>query len=350
MAKPHPQSAAENGDVVITFAPAEQLYDQWPTPICIISDGPYGIGGYPGDERTASKLAAWYQPHILAWSRKATPETTLWFWNTELGWASVHPMLVKHGWEYRCCNIWDKGMSHAAGNTNTQTLRKFPVVTEVCVQYVKPAVFPTATGNISMQEWLRREWRRTGLPLRDANIACGVSNAATRKYLTGDSLWYFPPAEAFVKLAKYANTHGKPEGKPYFSVDGRKAIACREWAKLRAKFTCDVGVTNVWQHPQVSGPERIDGERTAMRYKFKCLHGSQKPLTLVERIIRSSTDEGDMVWEPFGGLCPGAVVCQKWKRRYRAAEVVPEFYEAACHRLETHISEIEAVAKARFQS
>ncbi len=36
---------------------------------------------------------------------------------------------------------WDKDLSHIAGNANSQTLRKFPVVTEVCVQYVKAARF-----------------------------------------------------------------------------------------------------------------------------------------------------------------------------------------------------------------
>ena len=40
-----------------------------------------------------------------------------------------------------------------------------------------------------------------------------------------------------------------------------------------------------------------------------------------------------MVWEPFGGLCPGAIVSHKLKRRYRAAEIVPEFFEAAVQRL-----------------
>ena len=45
------------------------------------------------------------------------------------------------GWEYRCCHIWDKGIAHIAGNANTKTLRKFPVVTEVCVQYVKKTFF-----------------------------------------------------------------------------------------------------------------------------------------------------------------------------------------------------------------
>lgn len=27
----------------------------------------------------------WYEPHIRAWSEHASPETTLWFWNTEEG-------------------------------------------------------------------------------------------------------------------------------------------------------------------------------------------------------------------------------------------------------------------------
>ncbi len=86
-----------------------------------ISDGPYGVSGFPGDEHRWNSLAEWYEPHVKAWSQQATPQTTLWFWNTEVGWAMVHPLLIKHGWEYRCCNIWDKGMSHVAGNANTQT-------------------------------------------------------------------------------------------------------------------------------------------------------------------------------------------------------------------------------------
>ncbi len=108
-------------EVAIHFDCAEQLYAHWPSPTCIISDGPYGVSGFPGDEHRWNSLAEWYEPHVKAWSQQATPQTTLWFWNTEVGWAMVHPLLIKHGWEYRCCNIWDKGMSHVAGNANTQT-------------------------------------------------------------------------------------------------------------------------------------------------------------------------------------------------------------------------------------
>lgn len=320
-------------DVSIHFDRAENLYEHWPAPTCIISDGPYGVGGFPGDCHAAANLAEWYAPHIRAWSTHATPETTLWFWNTEEGWANVHPVLIENGWEYRCCNIWDKGMGHIAGNVNTRTLRKFPVVTEICVHYTRAVRFETDGRILSMQEWLRREWRRTGLPLRLANEACGVLNAATRKYLTNDHLWYYPPPEAFEKMSRYANLHGDPAGRPYFSVDGKNPLSGNAWAKLRAKFKCEAGITNVWREPQVGGAERIQGVRQQMRYKFRSLHGSQKPLKFFELAIRASTDEGDMVWEPFGGLCPGAVAARRLSRRYRGAEIVPEFYASATKRL-----------------
>lgn len=70
-----------------------------------------------------------------------------------------------------------------------------------------------------------------------------------------------------------------------------------------------------------------------MQYKFRSLHGSQKPLKLIDMIIRASTERGDVVREPFGGLCPGAVVSRHLGRKYHAAEPIPEFYAAATERL-----------------
>jgi site-specific DNA-methyltransferase (adenine-specific) len=72
-----------------------------------------------------------------------------------------------------------------------------------------------------------------------------------------------------------------------------------------------------------------------MRYKFRSLHGSQKPLNLVEIAITTSTEQGDAVWEPFGGLCPAAIAAIATGRKSMSAEIVPEFYLAAKHRLES---------------
>lgn len=40
------------------FSPAEKLYDSWPSPVCIVCDGPYGINGFPGDEYRADTLTS----------------------------------------------------------------------------------------------------------------------------------------------------------------------------------------------------------------------------------------------------------------------------------------------------
>jgi len=328
-----PGDLFSRGNVTIQFERAENLYAKWPAPTCIVADGPYGLSGYPGDPPTPVALQNWYRPHVEAWSARSTPETTLWFWNSELGWATVHPVLVENGWEYRSCHVWDKGLGHVAGNANSATLRKFPVTTEVCVQYIKPARFDVRGRQASMQEWLRDEWQRSGLPFRLANEACGVLNAATRKYLASDHLWYYPPVDAFERLARYANEHGDPGGRPYFSLDGVVPISAADWGRMRAKFKCPVGVTNVWQHPQVGGAERIAGSRQNMKWKYKSLHGSQKPIKLVQLPIEVSTEAGDVVWEPFGGLCPAAVAAHRLKRACVSAEIIPEFYSAAVQRL-----------------
>ncbi|MGA2660699.1 MAG: DNA methyltransferase [Verrucomicrobiota bacterium] len=317
------------GSCSIYWGDALDFYRQWARPTVIISDGAYGLGSFPGDPPTTAGLEAWYRPHVEAWTKLALPSTTLWFWNSELGWATVHPLLTSAGWEYRCCHIWDKGIAHIAGNANTKTLRKFPVVTEVCVQYVKKTYFEAQGMRMTMQEWLRHEWIRAGLPLWKTNQACGVKNAATRKYFTTDHLWHFPPPDAFDALVRYANAHGKPTGRPYFSLDGQRPLTGEQWSQMRAKFTCSAGVMNVWREPAVRGIERLKDQS-------QCVHMNQKPLKLLELCLKASSDEGDVVWEPFGGLCSATLAAHRLKRRAFAAESVAAFYQIAVRRLENY--------------
>ena len=324
-----------------------EAYPTWPAPSTIVSDGAYGVGGFPGDPRTAEGLEAWYAPHVAAWERYATPSTTLWFWNTELGWALVHPLLARHGFEYVQMIVWDKGVAHIAGNVNSGTIRRFPVVTEVCVFYRRRPSFPTAGGPMPPQEWLRYEWRRAGLPFSVANKACGVRNAATRKYLASDWLWYWPPPEMMERLVRYANQHGSPTGAPYFSMDGKEPVSARQWASLRDRWHHSHGLTNVWSAPPLHGGERYKGNgiRSAPRVHrpgaSAAVHLNQKPLEFMRRILSASTDPGDVVWEPFGGLCTASVAAIELGRRPMAAEAVDRFVDLAAERLRLALRTVE---------
>lgn len=312
----------QDGLVSLHFGDSRDLYPSWPSPTVVISDGAYGVLGFDGDTSDHLDIPGWYEPHAAAWAKASTPGTTLWFWNSEIGWAAAHPVLERHGWRYVNCNIWNKGIGHIAGNVNTKKIRRFPVVTEVCVQYVLDA----RVGGVPLKQWLLAEWRRTGLPMRKANEACGVKDAAVRKYLDQSHLWYFPPVEAMFKLVEYANTHGSPTGRPYFSLDGKRPVSDSEWSRMRSKFYCPHGVTNVWDRPPVRSEERVT---TANR---KAIHLNQKPLDLMDRIIRASSDPGDVVWEPFGGLFSGSLAAREIGRRAFAAEIDPTYYQYGVRR------------------
>ena len=302
------------------------LCDHWDAPTVIVSDGPYGLGSYPGDPPTPEGLAECYRPFLRKWYERALPSATLWFWNSEQGWANCHRMIEDCGWEFRNCHIWDKGLSHVAGNCNTKTIRKYPVVTEVCAQYVRKNRLPSDGREYPLREWMRTEWKRTGLPFRLTNVACGVKDAATRKYFTTDHLWYFPPADACVKIARYANDNGSPTGRPYFAKPDGNPFSEDEWELMRSKFHCEIGVSNVWHLSAVRGKERL-------KKGSSCLHMNQKPLALLEQIIRSSSDVGDVVWEPFGGLCSASVAAIRTGRIAFDAEMNPEYCNSAIERV-----------------
>lgn len=313
-----------DGSVSLFHGNSLDFYSAWDAPTTIVSDGAYGILGFEGDTSSHLGMPEWYETHIKAWTAKATGRTTLWFWNSEIGWAAVHPVLEKHGWRYVNANIWNKGIAHIAGNVNTAKIRRFPVVTEMCVQYV----FEPRVEGLSLQHWLYREWKRTGLPLTRANDACGVKDVAVRKYLDQGHLWYFPPPDMFAKMASYANDHGRPEGRPYFSLDGHSPAMAEEWAAMRATFNCPHATTNVWDRNPLKGSERVKVPEVS----GKAAHLNQKPLDLMKMTISASTNPGDVVWEPFGGLFSASVACRELGRRAFSAEIDSTYFQVGLKR------------------
>lgn len=325
----------------------QDVYGSWAPPNTIISDGAYGVRGFHGDTTDAKGLVEWYRPHISAWSEAGGPGTALWFWGTEVGWATVHPELDRQGWDYVQTIIWDKGLSHIAGNVNGQTIRQFPVVTEVCVLYQRRFEVVTEKGLLGVQDWLRYEWQRSGLPLYLSNEACGVRNAATRKYLTRDWLWYFPPGLAVERMAAYCEEHGFESGRPYFSLNGTAAVTATEWDAMRYSWSHRHGLTNVWSRPPLHDGERMKGSmrRSAPRVykptKASAVHLNQKPLEFMERLVYATTRPDDVVWEPFGGLASASVAAVALGRRAFVAERDPHFAQVAQERLEMAVNEAQ---------
>jgi DNA modification methylase len=95
---------------------------------------------------------------------------------------------------------------------------------------------------------------------------------------------------------------------------------------MRAKFSCPHGVTNVWERAPVRDEERVKTE------DGRAVHLNQKPLDLMSRIIEATTDRGDVVWEPFGGLFSASLAASRLERRAFAAETDPTYFQYGARR------------------
>ena len=306
-----------------------------------ILDGPYGMQKAQWDRMNVAELPEWYRPHLEDVGRICAPSASLYFWNTSAGWAAVHPVILSMGWTFRALVVWDKTVAHMAGRVDTNGLRTWFDVSEVCGFYQREEWAPSTCAGSEIayaagaddrnwvRPWLCEEWKRAGLKRSEADKAMGTNGMAGHYF--GKSQWSLPTWDAYKTLARYAAQHGAPSNRPYlvhpdFWQDGGLRATYdhlraeyehlrAEYEHLRAEyeasrpaFDCPMGVGNVWTHPPVAGGERLRTESGA------ALHPCQKPVLFAERMIRASTRAGDTVWAPFGGTLREAVAAENIAR------------------------------------
>ena len=89
---------------------------------------------------------------------------------------------------------------------------------------------------------------------------------------------------------------------------------------------------DVWffSHVHYSNPEREE-------------HPTQKPEALIARMILASSNEGDLVLDPFSGSGTAARVCQVLNRRCIAMEINPDYVALSQQRLSKHFEGFDSV-------
>ena len=63
-------------------------------------------------------------------------------------------------------------------------------------------------------------------------------------------------------------------------------------------------------------------------------HPTQKPIAILERIILASTDEGDLILDPFNGSGTTGIVANKLNRKYIGIDKEKEYLELTIRRKE----------------
>ena len=97
----------------------------------------------------------------------------------------------------------------------------------------------------------------------------------------------------------------------------------------------DIQMRSTWNLPICNGKERL-------KDNGKKVHSTQKPESLLHRIILASSNKNDFILDPFLGSGTTAVVSKKLGRNYFGIEKEKNYFDAAKKRLEiTNIIEDE---------
>ena len=146
-----------------------------------------------------------------------------------------------------------------------------------------------------------------------ANVACGFSASAggmaSRHYFSR-SQWCLPTEKHYHAMRDLLNNSGGD-------------YLRREYEDLRRPFsvTADVPYTDVWTF------------KTVQAYKGK--HPCEKPLEMMEHIVRASSREGATVLDCFMGGGSTGVACKNLGRKFIGIEKDADYFAAAKNRIES---------------
>ena len=93
------------------------------------------------------------------------------------------------------------------------------------------------------------------------------------------------------------------------------------------KYYADVYVRDVWDDdPETKALISQAKERTG--------YPTQKPLALLDRIIKASSNEGDFVLDPFCGCATACVAAEKLQRQWIGIDISPDAEDITKYRLD----------------
>lgn len=125
----------------------------------------------------------------------------------------------------------------------------------------------------------------------------------------------------------------KPDGMPQYSGDRpgmgyESIVACHAEGRSRWNGGGQHGVWAVNKNEQVGGND----------------HPTQKPVALMEKLVRLFTDPGDTILDPFAGSGTTGVACIRLGRNFIGFEKDPRYHAIALKRLTAAREQLELCA------
>jgi DNA modification methylase len=204
--------------------------------------------------------------------------------------------IVKLDFKFRQQIVIDKGI-RSIGGRSTAKYKMFPTATETIL-------FFTHDSRPELKSFLKQRQFELGLKGSEINRKL-ESKSALWSFYTRHKNSYLPTKENWEKLQQILEFD-------------------RAYHDFAPVFNIEKGLTDVWRD--------IDF------YKEERYHPTQKPLKLIERIIKASSNEGMTILDPFMGSGATAIACLNLNRYYIGIEQDKDYFNNSQYRISSHSS------------
>jgi DNA modification methylase len=164
--------------------------------------------------------------------------------------------------------------------------------------------------------------------------------------------WDKEQVEYFQKIKKYINKSKKDIIKDIPSADHCFRVSNNKNYSLPTEETYNklIELYNIEKMPQFIKYEELklerptfnsEGENNVFDFAFnkekKYKHKTQKPIRLIEKLVKTHSNEGDLILDFTSGSCTLAVACEELNRRWICIEKEEKYCEIGKNRVEKHI-------------
>ena len=206
------------------------------------------------------------------------------------------PLLEEAGLELRQQIILNKGIQAVSGRA-TKNYKMFPNVTE-------SILFLYKDSKPYVKQFLKNKQKELGYTAKYINEKLGVKS-------NGGGMWSIYTVKNVCKQLPTKELWDKLQNILDFDIP---------YSKICQTFNAQIGITDVWNDINFYGEKG----------RF---HSTQKPLNLITRLILASSNDEDIVLDPFMGSGTTAVASKKHNRYYIGFENNEDYYNKSLERL-----------------
>lgn len=237
---------------------------------------------------------------------------------------------------FRYCWVWEKEQG-----VNFLSAKKAPlkVHEDVIVFYKDLGNQRGAAKEYEpLRKYLQNERKASGLKISDINKLLG--NVMSRHYFTNDCQFGIPDQKDYEKLQStgFFNTSYTEIRNQYLELG--KHLRPPTYNPQMTSGKCYI--SGLGHSGEVTGKvKKTQTKNTGTRYprsiqKIKRetgLHPTQKPVELMEYMVKTYSNEGEVVLDNTMGSGTTGVACKNTNRKFIGIEMDPTYYGIACGRI-----------------